>query len=87
MEAARAATIEEWLEGIPPVRHIKISIVALGFFIFDLSRNMIVFTNCATKRLEITERKTGFSIKPIIDIINHDMDRELCQEDSSGTNI
>jgi len=37
-EVTRAATMEEWLEGIPPVRHTRISRVSLGLLGFDLSR-------------------------------------------------
>ena len=71
-EAAIAATMAEWLEGIPPVLQISNSSVSLGvlaFFLFN--RWMIVFNNWAKNRLEITDKKTGFSINRIKAILNH----------------
>jgi hypothetical protein len=37
------ATRAEWLEGIPPVRQIKLSMASLGLFRFERSNSIIVF--------------------------------------------
>lgn len=62
-DVARAATREEWLDGMPPVRHIRVAMISRGERRGDFRITMTAFINCARNQLVREERKIGFSAK------------------------
>jgi hypothetical protein len=62
-EAVMEATRAEWLEGMPPVRQIRLSRVSLGLIRLDRKSRIIVFTSWARNQLVTEDKKMGFSNK------------------------
>lgn len=60
-EVASAATREEWLEGIPPVFHMRVAAISRVDLRGALRRTITTFKSWATNQLVSDERKTGFS--------------------------
>ena len=59
--AARDATREEWLDGIPPVLHINVSVISRADFRGALRRPITALISWARNQLTKVERKIGFS--------------------------
>jgi hypothetical protein len=60
-EAVMEATRAEWLEGMPPVRQIRLSRVSFGRIRFERRSRIIVFTSWARNQLVTEDKKMGFS--------------------------
>jgi hypothetical protein len=62
MEVARAVTRAEWLEGIPPVRHIRVPTISREDDVRLLLISIKVLMSWATNHEEKAERNTGLLI-------------------------
>jgi len=59
--AAREETREEWLEGMPPVFHINVSVISRADLLGALRRPIKALISWARNQLTKVERKMGFS--------------------------
>jgi len=59
--AASDVTSEEWLEGIPPVLHINVSVISRADLRGALRRPITALISWARNQLTKVERKMGFS--------------------------
>ncbi|GHV95699.1 hypothetical protein AGMMS50293_20190 [Spirochaetia bacterium] len=66
-DAVREQTTAEWLEGIPPVRQIAVSIASRSFLRRLVSKKTNIFRSWAVKRLEVVDKNIVFSNKSFRD--------------------
>jgi len=74
-------TSAAWLEGIPPVRQIRISTSSRDFLLLRLNKNKMLLSIWAVHRLHIEDKKILFSNSALneVDIINNATISGLCQ--------
>jgi len=64
-EVQSELTSAAWLEGIPPVRQIRISTNSRDFFLRRFIKYRMLLSNWAVHRLHIEDKKILFSIKAL----------------------
>jgi hypothetical protein len=63
VDVVKAQTTAEWLEGIPPVRQIAVSIASLELLFLWDTKYKTIFVICVKHRLETVDKKIVFVIR------------------------